>query len=224
MIWGATEYTLVTLVVDTTSSVIAFADELLKCVKKIVHACKKNPRAENLLLRLLTFNSKLTEVHGFKPLSSINPEDYKPFKPSGMTALYDAAYSGISATVEMAKQLSIQDFSVNGCVYIITDGMDNSSKVTAKTIAKKVQETLKEEEIDSLITILVELINSNDPYAQSVRGALTTFEVQAQLSQFIDAGDATPQKLARLAYFVSQSISSQSQALSTGAVSQSLQF
>jgi hypothetical protein len=45
---GATEYTLVTIVVDITGSIADFADELLKSVKAIIEACKKSPRAENL--------------------------------------------------------------------------------------------------------------------------------------------------------------------------------
>ena len=178
----------------------------------------------NLLLRLLAFNTNLQEIHGFRLLSDIKPEDYKAFKPQGMTALYDAAYSGVSATLEMAKRLIQQDFEVNGCVYIITDGMDNASTMTPKAIADKIQDAVSGEEIESLITVLVGLINPNDKYAKDVRHALTTFQVEANLTQFVDAGDATAQRLAKLAQFVSQSISAQSQALGTGAPSQPLQF
>ena len=178
----------------------------------------------NLLLRLLTFNTDLQEVHGFKPLGDILPGDYKDFKPYGMTALFDAAYSGVSATLEYAKRLINQDFDVNGCVYIITDGMDNASTVTPKMIAEKITQAAQDEEIESLITVLVGLIDPKVSYAKDVRQALTTFEVEAGLTQFVDAGDATPQKLAKLANFVSQSISSQSQALGTGAASQPLTF
>ncbi len=219
---GATEYTLVTVVVDTTASVQPFAKDLLRCVEHIVEACRKSPRADNLLLRLLTFNAKLREVHGFKPLSEIDPKGYKPFKPAGMTALFDAAYSGISATLEMAKRLSAQDFDANGCVYIITDGMDNASTVTPKTIADRISGSLAGEEIESLVTVLVGLIDPKLSYAKDVRQALTAFEVEACLTQFVDAGDATPQRLAKLARFVSRSISSQSQALGTGAASRPL--
>ncbi len=221
---GATEYTLATIVTDITSSVQPFAAELLKCVGMIVDACAKSPRADNLLLRLMTFNTGLYEVHGFKPLADIDPNGYKPFKPYGMTALYDAAYSGISATLEMARRLIDQDFDVNGCVYIITDGMDNASKMTPKSIADKIGAAMAKEEIESLTTVLVGLIDTKSSYAKDVRQSLTTFEVEAGLSQFVDAGDATPQRLAKLAQFVSQSISQQSRALGSGAVSQPLTF
>lgn len=213
---GATEYTLVTVVVDTTGSVQAFADELLDCVRRIVEACRRTPRSENLLLRLLTFNTELHEVHGFKPLSEIDPAAYKPFRPTGMTALFDAAYSGIGATLEMAKRLHAQGFEVNGCVYIVTDGMDNASTLTPKAIADRTSQAAAAEEIASLTTVLVGLIDPTESSAPEVRNALTTFEVDAGLSRFIDAGDATPRRLAALARFVSRSISSHSMALSAG--------
>lgn len=74
---GATEYTLVTIVCDVTGSVRNFADELLKMVKTVVKACKKNARAENLLLRYVLFNNNIMEVHGFLPVTSINEDDYE---------------------------------------------------------------------------------------------------------------------------------------------------
>jgi hypothetical protein len=70
---GATEYTLVTVVVDETGSVSAFADELLRCVRAIVEACASSPRADNLLLRLVTFNDRVAEIHGFRPLTTPKP-------------------------------------------------------------------------------------------------------------------------------------------------------
>ena len=64
---GATEYTLATIVCDISGSVMRFADELLNCIKAIVEACQKSPRAENLLLRLLLFNDDLVEIHSKVP-------------------------------------------------------------------------------------------------------------------------------------------------------------
>ncbi|MEZ4527349.1 MAG: hypothetical protein R2941_15630 [Desulfobacterales bacterium] len=65
---------------DETGSVASFAKDLLKTVKSIVEACKKSPRAENLMIRLTSFNEAQREIHGFKPLSAINVNDYKAFK------------------------------------------------------------------------------------------------------------------------------------------------
>ncbi len=221
---GATEYTLVTMVIDVTGSVRKFANELLDCVKSIVDACKKSPRAENLMLRFITFNEDLYEIHGFKPLADIDVNDYKPFKPDGMTALYDASFSGIASTLTYAKNLIDQDFDVNGCVYIVTDGMDNVSTINPAHILNTTNDATIKEEIESLITVLIGINDPKSGYSRDVTKALKKFKDEAELTQFVDAGDATPQRLAKLANFVSKSISSQSQALGSGSASQPLTF
>ena len=220
---GATEYSLVTIVLDITGSVAPFANDLLKMVQAVCEACKKSQRSENLLLRLVTFNynHNITEVHGFKILNLINPKDYKPFVCGGFTALFDATYESICATLTYSKTLIDQDFSVNGIIYIITDGDDNNSKVaTVKMIKKKMEDSLKAENIESLSSILIG-INSTD-----CKDYLEHFQQEAGLTQFIDVGSATPQKIAKLAGFVSKSISSTSQALKlgTGSASQPVSY
>ena len=84
---GASEYTLASIICDISGSVDPFKDHLLDAIKMVVAACRKSPRAENLLLRLLVFNEVVTEVHGFKELELIDENTYKPLVPSGMTAL-----------------------------------------------------------------------------------------------------------------------------------------
>lgn len=221
---GATEYTLVTIVCDISGSVTRFADQLLECIKEIVGACKKSPRAENLLIRLLLFNDDIQEIHGFINLADIDVNKYDPLKPESMTALFDATYDAIGATLEYSKRLVDQDFDCNGAVYIITDGMDNRSSMTPTSIKEKVEDAMSKEEIESLISILVALHDPATRMDSDVKKALERFKKDANLSQFVDIGDATAGKLAKLANFVSESISSQSQSLGTGAPSQTLNF
>jgi hypothetical protein len=111
-----------------------------------------------------------------------------------------------------------QDFNVNGIVFVITDGLNNESKSTPSMIADTITKAKYGEEIESLITILVG-INTKE---KEVSNALDEFASEAKLSQYVDAGDATSQRLAKLASFVSKSVSSQSQALGTGGPSQIL--
>jgi len=215
---GSTEYTLVTITLDKSGSVSSYSAELLNALKSIINACKKAPRAENLLLRIVEFNSKLQEVHGFKLLSTINADDYDEPRPDGMTALFDSVYDSVGATATYAKKLTEQDFGVNGICFIITDGADNSSVSTPNMILEMVKKIKVGEEIESLITVLVG-INTSD-----CKDELDSFKDEAQLTQFVDVGEATSGKLAKLAAFVSQSISSQSQALGSGGPSQQLNF
>jgi len=221
---GASEYTLVTIVCDISGSVMSFADELLHCIKTIVEAAKKNDRAENLLLRLLTFNQDIYEIHGFKNLSDIDIAAYAALQPDGFTALYDASYDAIGATLEYSKRLVEQDFDCNGAIYIITDGMNNRGSMTPRSISEKIAAALGNEEIESLVTILVGLHDSSSSWSRDVKQHLEDFKNDANLTEFLDVGDATAQRLAKLANWVSESVSSQSQALGTGAPSQSLTF
>ena len=108
------------------------------------------------------------------------------------------------------------DFLANGIVFIITDGDDNSSQATPNMIKKQVKQAVKGEEIESLISILIGI---NVGYCTQY---LDEFKQQAELDQYIDAGNVTKGKLAKLADFVSQSVSSQSQALGSGGASQNI--
>ena len=222
---GAVEYTLVVVICDVSGSVDEFADEMLKTVRKIVEACRKSERSENLMLRFVTFNSQVEEVHGFKELFSIDENDYSPLNPGGVTALYDAAFSGIGSVLTYAETLMNQDFDVNGAVYIITDGADNDSSLSPSDIKKLTDEAKMGEKIESLVTVLVGLKDpgiTGDQWAKQVSVLLDEFHKKAGLTQYVPVGDASPQRLAKLAEFVSRSISSQSNALGSGGPSQPL--
>ena len=114
---GASEYTLVTLVVDESGSVYHYQPDMEKCIKEVINACRLSPRADNLMIRLVCFNDEMREVHGFKLLEQCNPEDYKNIlAPGGTTALYDVAENAISASADYGKSLTDNDFDVNGIV------------------------------------------------------------------------------------------------------------
>lgn len=216
---GASEYTLVTAAVDVTGSTYGFADDLRQALITAVESCKKSPRANFLLLRVITFSDSLPggieEIHGFKPLNEIDPATYPRFAPAGNTPLYDAAYSAIGASNAYAKKLMAQDFLVNGIVFVITDGADNASRATPAMIKKELERGVIAEEIESLIAVGVGI------NAQAYSSMLGLLETKAGM-RYIDAGEATKGKLAKLAGFVSQSVSSQSQSLGTGGPSQNI--
>jgi hypothetical protein len=136
-----------------------------------------------------------------------------------MTPLWDATFDSINATLHYSKTLKDQHFSVNGAIYIITDGAENASRVaTPSSIKKRLEDSKKQEVIESLITILVG-INTTD-----CKDLLEDFKDKAGLTQYVDVGAATPQRLAKLAAFVSKSVSSQSQAVGSGSPSQPVAF
>ena len=220
---GATEYTLATVMIDNTGSIASHAGELLDMLLAAVNACQKSPRSDNLLLRVCTFSTSkkdngVEELHGFKPLAEINIADYAAMSCYGSTNLYDAAYSGIAATNAYADQLDAQDFLVNAITFVITDGEDNASVATPAMVRTESARSVSGEVLESHISILIGVVSSPD----SAR-MLKVFKDDAGLTQFIDAGEVSKGKLAKLAAFVSQSISSTSQALGSGGASQAIQ-
>jgi len=216
---GATEYTMATIAVDMTGSVIGFEKQLRQMLVTAIDACRKSPRSNNLLVRIILFSTGVggvQELDGFTPLQEIDVNAYPNFNPSGGTPLYDAVYNAVGATVQYGADLTAGDFLCNGIVFIITDGDDNTSTATPRMIAEQVSDARKGEKLESLVTVLIG-INAGEASTY-----LQSFQQQAQLDQYIDAGDATPQNLAKLAAFVSQSVSSQSQALGTGGASRNI--
>lgn len=209
---GATEYTLVSIITDISGSVSGYKNELEKCLQEILKSCRKSPRSDNLMLRLLTFNTNVDELHGYKLLSECNPDDYvNILNTGGMTSLYDASYNGILSASDYAKTLTDNDFDVNGIIFIVTDGMDNTSTYSPNSVSKAMQESLKNEYLESLTVVLIGL--NLEPDADSY---LQDFQKQANLTKYINIGDADEKALAKLAEFVSKSISSSSTSLGTG--------
>jgi len=225
---GASQYSLITVVADRSGSTEPFEKSLNKLAQAVVETCndKNNPRRENLLLRYLIFNDTITEVHGFKLLSSINPDDYDLLESRGSTALFGATDDAVGATLTLAERLISQDYDVNGAIYIITDGMNNVySSATPETIMDRIKNALgKETIIDSLLTILIGLYDPKIPWSNETKKALETFKDDAALDDYIDAGEATPENLAKICNYVSGSVSSVSQGLQSGVQSQPLTF
>lgn len=217
---GATEYTLVTVIADRSGSTASFQLEMEACLKEIVAACLKSPRADNLLLRLVTFDDNAQEVHGFKLLADIKPDDYNGvMHPGGLTALYDACVDGIEATNNYGRQLLEQDYNVNGIVFVITDGMNNRGVSTTNQVKKALEAAVSGENLESLVSILIG-VNVNEPMALA---ELQKFATEAGFSHpLVELKDANKNTLAKFAQFVSQSVSSQSQAVGSGGPSQKI--
>jgi len=221
---GASEYTLATIVVDGSGSVIQFWDDIKRVLKVNVEACAdpKNPRADNLMLRVLYFDSQLVEVHGFKPVRDIDPAIYdsQP-QPGGMTSLHDACYNGIQATVQYAKSLAAQQYTCNAAIFALTDGADNTSKVTPKMVAQAMVDARSSEALESIMPVL---IGVNTDASTGLNQYLEDFKRDAGFQQYVALADASKEKLIKLGGFISASISSQSKSLGTGGASKSLSF
>lgn len=228
----ANEYTLADIEVDVSPSTEPFLVQLQKALGVVRDSLEKSPRAENMLVRTASFSSVLDEIHGFVNLKDINPSDYNLSVTGGGTALNDAALAGIEAVEGEGSRLYDLDFDVNGVVFVITDGEENSSRIVRRGNEKKIRDAIERakraEKLESLKTILVgvgkpDAANPDDP-DNATKAYLEEFKDKAGFDQFVWIGAATAGRIAKLANFVSQSVSSSSQALGTGGTSQNLTF
>jgi uncharacterized protein YegL len=222
---GAAAYTLCTVVIDLSGSTAGFRAEMEKSLKTVVRSCKYSPQADNLMLRVIVFADDVFELHGFKLLANCNEADYENILQKNhnigySTALFDATINGIEALTIYSSNLVAQDYGVNGAVFIITDGCNNKGKFTPLTVRDRLGQAITKETLESLISVLIG-INVTDT---NVKAELARFQAEAGLSQYIDAGQADEKTLAKLADFISKSISSQSQAIGTGLPSQPMSF
>lgn len=218
---GASEYTLVTICVDSSASVNAFKGVLEECLRKVVQACQYSPRADNLLVRIVQFDHAMDQIHGFKLLENCNVADYtRVLTKGGSTALFDTTHNAIRATLDYADNLTKQRYTANAVVFVLTDGGDNVSKLTARDVKRALEDAVRSEDLESINTVLVG-VNIADAH---VRKMLEDFRREAGLTQYEEIANLSPERAARLADFVSRSISAQAQAKGTGGPSKALVF
>lgn len=214
---GSDEYTIVSIAVDTSSSVSSFKQSLNESYKNIIKSCRKHPRSESLLVRGVSFASNVQEEHGFVELENID-ESQTSFDPHGMTCLYDATLNQLEALRDYGKRLFDMQYLTNAVLFVVTDGYDTCSRIAnPDKITALRQEIEKLEVFESIKMVLVGV-----GLETQVQTYLDDYKNQAGFDQFVFTKDASESDLAKLADFVSRSISSTSESLGTGGPSQDL--
>lgn len=226
---NASDYTLGLIACDVSPSVEAFRAQIESALKTAVKGCTHSPRVNNMLLRVTTFSNRVKELHGWKLMPNIKPDDYTDaIKIGSSTVLYDAADEGLSVIGDTAAQMVKARFGVNGVFYIITDGEDVSSSKGVHHVRAAIQKIKQEENLESLVTILIGVIDDNpkDQYAQqradAVRQYLANFQKEAGIDKFETIGNLTESNAAKLGGFISKSLSSTAMARGTGGPSQAV--
>lgn len=218
---GASEYTLVGYAVDHSGSVAGFLRELEGCLKSSLEGCQKSPRVDNLLVRLVQFDSSVEEVHGFRQLADCHLKNYDGFlQAGGSTKLYDATVNSVDALATYGKTLIENDYKANGLLVVLTDGCDLGSTLTAQSCKQAFGRARMSESLESLLTILIG-VNITE---KEIARRLQAFKDEAGFDQYVEINDASPKNFAKIAGFISKSVSSQSQAIGTGAKSQLITF
>jgi uncharacterized protein YegL len=218
---GADAYTLFGLILDKSGSVGGFENEIETCTQNVIKGCQNAPRADNMLVRTLTFDRNIDVVHDFKLLNDCAPNNYKGIITAGSTtSLYDASVNIVESVAAAGKDLMSKDYAVNGIVCIITDGEDVGSKYTAASVRAAIEKAKRSECLESLLVILIG-VNVKDA---RIGKFLQQFKDDAGIDQYIEVDKADPKTFAKIAGFIVQSVSSQSQSLGSGSASQTITF
>ncbi len=203
---------------DESGSTNSFARQMELAAKEVVKSLQHSPRADNLIYRQCHFGTDFREHHGYTPLSQINLDLYDGcYHPGGRTTLYDSCDRVIVETLDYATQQAAQRYLCNGIIYIVTDGQDYGSirkQLDNKTALIK---AVSSEVLESLVTILIGV--NDEP---SIQQSLQDYATNVGFTRYLPIGGATEKSLAKMANFISASVSSQSQALGTGGPSQQI--
>ena len=213
---GSTEYTLVTVVNDVSGSTAQFTKPMEDALKEVFKSCRKSPRADSLLMRHIVFGTRVfpdtVRGHGWKLLANLNENDYTgSLAPDDLTALYDATLDAVEVTISQAQDMRKQDYEVNAVIFVITDGLNNSSTATTRMIKAAIERARQSETLQSVLTVLIGV----NVTSGGVQQGLDDFKNEAGFDQYVELANATQNTLAKLAQFVSKSISSSSTALAT---------
>lgn len=214
------ENTIAIGLVDESASTSYFRKDLEECTKEIIRSLRDSDHADKLLYAHYHFGSGFREIHGFKEVAQINVDDYDGcWKSSGSTSLYDSETKVIQYLDDYGDQMRKQHYLCNGLLYVLTDGMDNTSSLAESAVTNALKTIMMSEGLESFISILIGV--NEDSHVQK---GLEEHAKKCGFSQYVRVDDASQKSLSKIAGFIQRSISSQSQMLGSGGPSQLLTF
>jgi uncharacterized protein YegL len=219
---GSTQYSLISIAVDVSSSTYGFNKDCVDALLNIVEGCRKAPEKDKLLLRIVKFGSNVEEVIGFTLVDKIQDSDISgKFHCGGSTCLYDACGDSLDSILSYADQLAQQYYRANGLVVVLTDGEENTSKIVTdpSKLRDIISSARKSERLDSIKSVLVGLTSDNN-----IDGYLKRFKDIVEFDQYEKMSDVSPKGWAKAQGFISQYISTTSQSLGSGKPSATLTF
>lgn len=144
----ASDVTLVTLLVDASSSI---HDRGLEAAVRdgentLVDALAATREKDSILMALWTFDDEIRVVHSYVGLGDVTRLDAKNYKARGCTRLYDTWCDALAANVAYADRLRSSGTPCKSVVVVVTDGEDVGSKKTASACAAISRDLLASEQ------------------------------------------------------------------------------
>lgn len=144
----ASDVTLVTLLVDASSSIHdrGLEDAIRDGQNVLVDALGDTRERDSILMALWTFNHELRVVHSYVGLDDVTRLDASNYAGLGSTRLYDTWCDALAANVAYAQQLRSAGTPCKSVVVVITDGEDCGSQRRAPDCARISRDLLASEQ------------------------------------------------------------------------------
>ena len=126
----ASDVTLVTLLVDASSSIAnsGLEDAVREGENLLVDALGDTRERDSILMALWTFSDQMKVVHSYVGLDDVTRLDRQNYRGNGGTRLYDTWCDALTANVAYAQQLRTSGTPCKSVVVVVTDGEDCGSK------------------------------------------------------------------------------------------------
>jgi len=188
-------------VVDVSPSIDKYVNELNVAFNDFIQEMQQSHVSERLLVSRIEFCEDVKVVNGFQPISNVSLMKFKP-KGNG-TALYDAVLLGMKNAVEYRENLEKSGVKTKTILFILTDGMDNSSAYGADSEVKRAIDEFKDEKnIFSFTSILFGIGDVNKQYFEDAKNKMGV--------QHLFSVGVTAKEIRKMINFISSSISSTS--------------
>lgn len=122
------DVTLVSYVLDASSSMDAHAADVTAAFGAEIAAMAGARTAEQVLVSVTTFQDAARLLFGYRKLADVPRLDRGAYAPAGCTALFDAAHGALAHLEGYRAMLRDNGVRARGVVLVMTDGEDNSSK------------------------------------------------------------------------------------------------
>lgn len=201
----ASDVTLVTLLVDASSSI--YEGKLEDAVREgqhlLVDALSATRERDAILMAMWTFNDELRVLHSYVSLDDVVRLDAKNYRGAGCTRLYDTWCDALAANVAYAQQLRDSGTPTKSVVVVVTDGQDVGSKRRAADCARLSKDLLASE----MFTLAFVGVGSGFDFHAIAR------QMGVPDGNIAVAAQATPSAIRRVFRMVSQSAIRASQGL-----------
>lgn len=203
---GGMKYVVAQLCTDVSGSTFDFTANLKTLAQNVVRGLQLSPVADMVLLRHVEFSSDFKEIHGFVPVTSLKPDNFKEPVANGGTRLYDVTLEGLTVLQNYSQTLVDQDFEAVPVLFVITDGEDSPlDDRVLKQIAAKKHEMLVSEQFSDVITVLLGI---GSPSNNRLKKYMEDFKKSGNFNHLEYVTDASPEKLGKLVgLIVSTSVS-----------------